>query len=65
MKTVAFFIDLIVLGGLVAVLIFAVGDSYSHGSIVTKALYMGGVGAVYGLLRSGYRKWLLPDEDKN
>lgn len=64
MKALAFIVDLIVLGGLVFGMYSLMGDKYSHGSIMTKALLMGGVGAIYGLLRAIYRKWLVPEENK-
>ena len=64
MKIIAFLLDLIVLGGLVALMIVLVGDTYMHGSIGTKAILMGVVGGMYGLLRSIYRKWLFPEDKK-
>lgn len=63
MKTLAFIVDLIVLGGLVLGMYLLMGDTYSQGGILTKTLLMGGVGAIYGLLRAIYRKWLVPDEE--
>lgn len=64
MKAIAFIVDLIVLGGLVFGMYALMGDTYSHGSIMTKTLLMGGVGAIYGLLRAIYHKWLVPEEEK-
>lgn len=32
---------------------------------MTKVILMGAVGGIYGLLRAIYRKWLVPDEEKN
>lgn len=61
MKAIAFLADLIVLGGLVFGMIVLLGDTYTHGGIITKALIMGGVGGIYGLLRALYRKWLIPE----
>lgn len=63
MKTTAFIVDLIVLGGLVFGMYSLMGETYSQGSIMTKTLLMGGVGAIYGLLRAIYRKWLVPEEE--
>lgn len=64
MKAIAFLLDLIVLGGLVFGMIALLGDTYTHGGILTKALIMGGVGGIYGLLRAVYRKWLIPEKDE-
>lgn len=63
MKTTAFIVDLIVLGGLVFGMYALMGETYSQGSTMTKTLLMGGVGAIYGLLRAIYRKWLVPEEE--
>lgn len=62
MKAIAFIVDLIVLGGLVFGMYTLMGDTYSQGGILTKALLMGVVGGIYGLLRAVYRKWLVPEE---
>lgn len=63
MKAIAFLVDLIVLGGLVFGVYALMGDTYSQGGILTKALLMGVVGGIYGLLRAIYRKWLIPEEE--
>lgn len=63
MKAIAFIVDLIVLGGLVIGMYALMGDTYSQGGILTKALLMGIVGGIYGLLRALYRKWLVPEEE--
>lgn len=65
MKVLAFIIDFIVLGSLVIGMYAIMGDTYSQGGILTKALLMGAVGGIYGLLRAIYRKWLLPNETKD
>lgn len=64
MKAIAFIVDFIVLGGLVVGMYSLMGETYSQGGILTKTLLMGAVGGIYGLLRAIYRKWLLPQEDK-
>lgn len=63
MKFFAFVLDIVVLLGLIVLMIVCMGDTYTHGGIVIKSLLMGAVGAVYGVLRSIYRKWLF-SEDK-
>lgn len=65
MKALAFIIDLIVLGGLVFGMYAFMGDTFSQGGILIKALLMGVVGGIYGLLRAVYRKWLVPEEENN
>lgn len=65
MKALAFIVDIIVLGGLVFGMYAIMGDTYRHGGILTKALLMGAVGGIYGLLRAIYRKWLVPEEENN
>lgn len=52
MKVLAFIIDFIVLGSLVIGMYAIMGDTYSQGGILTKALLMGAVGGIYGLLRA-------------
>lgn len=64
MKTIAFLLDLIVLGGFVFGMIALLGDTYTQGGILTKTLIMGVVGGIYGLLRAIYRKWLLPENNE-
>lgn len=64
MKALAFIVDLIVLGGLVFGMYSLMGDTYSQGGILTKTFLMGAVGGIYGLLRAIYRKWLVPEDDK-
>lgn len=64
MKAIVFLLDLIVLGCLVFGMIALLGDTYTHGGILTKTLIMGGVGGIYGLLRVIYRKWLIPEKDE-
>ena len=64
MKAIAFIVDLVVLGGLIVGMYLLLGDTYSQGGILTKTLLMGAVGGIYALLRAIYRKWLVPEEDK-
>lgn len=62
MKTLAFVIDVVVLCVLVFAMVALLGDTFTKGGIVIKALLMGAVGAVYGLLRPLYRKRLVPED---
>lgn len=62
MKAIAFLLDFILLGGLVFGMVVLLGDTYTHGGILTKALIMGCVGGIYGLIRALYRKWLIPEK---
>lgn len=64
MKILATVIDFIALGGLVFGMYVLMGDTYIHGGIMTKVLIMAGVGAIYGLLRAVYRKWLVPEDSE-
>lgn len=58
MKVLAILIDIIVLGGLVFGTRALMSDTFNGGGILTGTLIMGVVGAVFGLLRALYRKWL-------
>ena len=64
MKILATVIYVIVLAGLVFGMYALMGDTYGNGGIMTKVLIMAGVGAIYGLLRAVYRKWLVPEDSE-